>query len=237
MLIRISVIQLLDVNNAGFFQSVWSVANYMNIIMAGFGFYFLPAINSFVNSKRLNDEISKNLSMLLHLILPILLLILVFPSYLLKFLYTVEFSHLHYLLAWMAFGKMFEIIYLFFIIVLEAQGKLKIYINMELMRAAIFAVVPYMLIIRFGLDGAVAGIVLTNITTLFILLFLIRSDKSLILGRDSTVRLIKIAIGAIAVIFIPYLFLKIAISLVAIITILDIRNYSKLLILVKERIK
>lgn len=234
--VRIVVIKSLGLIEAGYFQAIWSLANYMNIIIAGFGFYLLPSINRHIGTENLKIEISSNFNLLFHLYLPVIFVIISVPSYLLTMFYTNEFMGVSRLLAWMALGKFFEIIYLFYIIVLEAHGLLKYYISLELLRAVLFITIPVILMSQFGLNGAAYGVVAVNVLALAVLSIIIFKREALHIAPSILKRLLISVLSILTVILIGNIYVTILIFGVTLVFVLDFNNYLRFATLVRQRL-
>lgn len=240
VIFRIIVVQHLGIQNAGYFQSVWSITNYVDVLLQGFMVYFLPTISGIVNRQNLHKEISYNYELIMHLILPVLTFFCVFPSLILKILYTSEFLIMSKYLTWMAFGKIFEVIFLFYLTTLLSQSRLRIFLTLEVIRSIVLLGISWYFIRSFSLPGSIFALIVTHAISFLVLFPVIVRDKVLRLNYKSIKIFVKTVIGILTLVLIPHdspywMGLKILLGSVLIIWALDIRKYTELFKMIAHR--
>ncbi len=241
VILRIIIVQSMSIVQAGYFQAVWGITYYINVLIAGFAFYFLPTIASLSKTSNFNEELNKNFEMLIHLIFPIILIIILFPSIILNILYSNEFKHLSIFLSLMSLGKVFESIYLFFIIILVSQIKFKNYFLLEIMKSILILMIPYLLIKSYGFAGSIAGIIIAHICSFTLIFIYIQNKRKLRLNRSINYTVTKFIIGLIVLITIPndgyiYTIIKLLLGIGLFYFTLDYRKYFALFLLAKSRL-
>lgn len=241
MLLRIFVVQFLDIIQAGYFQAVWSISNYINILISGYAYYFFPVISSLEKNNELNREINSSFETLIHIVFPFFAFIFLLPELILYLLYSKDFIIAAEYLGWLTFGKLFETVYLFYITILVAQNRLKMFVSLEAIRGVLIVISPLLLIYFFGFAGCIYGVLISQIVSGFILFLIIIRNKVLKLNNSLINILTKITVGFLIIQFIPngniiYFILRLLIIIVLFYFTLKIDKYFKLFNLLKAKI-
>lgn len=204
LVFRIVVVQLLDLVQTGYFQAIWSISNYAIILLAGFAVYYFPMINSFNPSEKLQLIINENFELFLYLCAPLFAILVSFPELFLYLLYTGDYVFLASDLAVLLIGKFVEIFYMLMILILVSQDRFKKYMGLEISKTIMQVILPYLLILNIGFQGAVWGLVITNIVTLILVFLSLRDEQFLKINRNNTLLLLKIIAGLAILALLPY---------------------------------
>lgn len=240
LVFRIIVVQFLGIQKAGYFQSAWNISNYVNVMIQGFMFYLLPSISGTLKAPVLQQEINQNYRFIIYIILPIVVVFSVFPGFILKLLYSSEFTIMANYLQWMAFGKIFEAMFLFQLTILLGRNRLKIFLIMEIVRSVLLILLSWIFIRLYDLPGSIFAFLITQVISFFILFIIIQRNKILQLNRESVQMLFKTIIGIIILIQIPagsfFTYpLRFLIGAILIIWTLDIKRYFELFNLFRQK--
>ena len=232
------IVQLMDIERAGYFQAIWSVANYVNILIQGFLFYFHPTISAVVRKSQIRNAIDSNFTVFQHLLLPVILFLLIGPQWFLWLLFSSEYTILKTELCILLLGKFCELIYLYLVTVLISQNMFKRYLGVEITRVILQIGLPYFLIADYGFAGGVWAVVIVQA---FALALLISVMSGAGIGPNRAVIRKVVASSAViaTMIFLPNaslvdLLIRLAFSAVALAFLTDIAHYRSLLISLRE---
>lgn len=191
---RIIIVQMLDLEDLGYFHAVWSLANYNNVLVQGFIVFLFPTLSHFAKRDDFSYIVNENLRRLLLIILPVLLILSFLPGLVLRILFSGEYTFLSGELRWLVFSKIFETIYLFYLIVFLAKDQFRLYFGLEILRSILFIIIPLFIVKTYGFNGAIAGIVFINIISfLFLIPFMFRLN--LVMDKPSLLITIKSILG------------------------------------------
>jgi antigen flippase len=232
IIFRIIIVQLLSLSEAGFFHSVWSITNYANIIIQGFIVFLFPTLGSISMKADFNASVNAYLKTLLLIVMPILILLLYYPDLALWIFYSRDYTHLGMEMRILLVGKLFEIVYLYYLIVLLAANKINVYFGLEIVKSVLLIIVPYYMVEAFQLQGAIIGLVVTNVIC-FLLLWLAIRKSNLMLSGYSIWMLSRFTLLFIFTVMITYMWDNWIINgimlLFAFTVVLDIKTYVNIL--------
>lgn len=230
MIGRILIIHLLGIKANGFYQSIWSISNYIDILLQGFVVYYYPKISSIFEDEKINDEININFEVISYLIFPFILLITVWPQIFLWFFYSEEFISFHSFLSLVMIAKIFNFFYYFYSITLLGKNFLKKYIFLDLSRSLIFILVNYFLIKLFSFNGAIYAIIITELLSFVFVIFLIKEIKYIHLNKSNKKLFFKILLFTILLFILPIpLLIKTILIFIIILIFFDIKKYSDII--------
>lgn len=238
---RILLVHELNLRYVGYFQALWSIVNYLNIFINGFTIYFLPVISEHRSSTKTRQEISLNFTMLIYILVPVCAFLLLFPAPLLYLLYSKEFVQISSELNWMIFGKFFDLLFTFFIVIFLGQRQLRLFLGLELFRSISLLIVTYWLTIHFGFKGAIGGVVVVQIMSFLMGFYWIQKDPLFALDRKSHLLLWRIVFMFICLALFPgdtvfWVIGKILFVLIFVSIALNLKLYLKLIKEFKGRI-
>lgn len=177
LVVRIFIVHFLSMEEAGHFQAVWSLTNYLNIGITAFGFYLLPRLSNLTSHENTGEVVQTEFINYIAAFLPMLLLLFILPEILLQLLFSSSFVHLKGILYWMTMAKFFEAIIFFIIIVFESRQKTNLYLRVELIKSVLYIGLSYLMIRHFGLNGIIASAVLINLILSLYLIYLVKSES------------------------------------------------------------
>lgn len=184
LLLRAIIIRELTLNEIGQFQSIFSISNYVNVLIQGFVLYFFPTISGLIKTSQIKDHFSAGINFSIKIGILSITFLSIFPEITLNLLYSNEFNTLGYQLLILNFGKLFEIFYLIGIIVLLGQNKLKGFLIVELIRSFTILGFPKILMNSFGLYGLIWGINFSYMTTFIVIILLLKRYDFLVTNSE-----------------------------------------------------
>lgn len=229
LITRIYILHSLGEINNGYFQSIWAVTNYVDVILQGFMVYFYPAITKTVADDDLREELQGNFSILVYLILPILTILIIFPEVFLFLLFSAEFVHLHHLLALAALGKVLNFFYFFYSIVFLAKNHLRLFLVLEVVRGASMILLTTNLVNQFGLIGAVWVFLLTDLICLLFVIVALWHLPILRLSKAQVLLYLKLLTFLLVIYFLPASWpIRGVVALGLGMVLFDYKNYGRL---------
>lgn len=232
ILFRIIIVQMLNLKDLGYFHAVWSLTNYTNVLVQGFIVFLFPTLSHHANSESFSKILNENFQHLLYIILPIIFLLAYIPEIFLYLLFSKEYTFLGNQLRWLSFGKIFEAIYLFYLIVFLSKDNFKWYIGLEIFRSILFVFTPLLLVKPYGFNGVIASVVFINIISFGLLIPTIFKLK-IKMDYESSRIVIKAIIGIFVSIiisrFTENILINILVMMIVFYSLFGIKNYIKTL--------
>ncbi len=238
---RIFIVQFAGLEKNGYFQSIFSISNYINVLTNAFVIYLYPTLSSILDKSSFNKEVNKNFEYLFYILFPVVVLIMLFPDIFLRFLYNTSFTRMSYPLSIFAFLKIFEGSYIFFTITFLSATRLKSYIISEVARSSTLIIFSYFAIKYYSLNGAIGSFVLMNLVSFLVVIYFANSEEIFRLNTKNRNLLLKL-------IFIPAILLlyptsesvllntfKIALFLTITLLTVDLRKYYELIRTIMSR--
>jgi O-antigen/teichoic acid export membrane protein len=224
------IVNSLGMIKNGYLQSIWSIANYINVLSTGFMVYYFPIINSQKDHESIQEELNASFKLLISILFPLILFLMLIPRFLIIILYTKEFLVVAPYLNLLLLSKFLELFYYFYTINFLGRNQFRNFIKLEGLRSVFFIAVIKCFVSQFDISGAIWAIVTTEIFSIGIVLILLRKNKSLYLNRKNFMFYLKVLLLFILVVFIPLNILyKIPFILIYILLFLDIKYYFSLL--------
>lgn len=194
VLFRIILIQFSGIENTGYFQSIWSISNYINVLMTAFMVYLFPTLSGYTDSSAFKRALDTNFQYLVYLIFPFIVTIVMAPEIFLLLLFDRSFLSMSYYLSIFTFLKIFESIYIFYTTAFLAQTRLKAFIATEATRSLTLVFFSYFAISKYSLKGAVASFIVVNLITLIPLFYYVKKDKWFEFSRSNMMLLVYLAL-------------------------------------------
>ncbi len=196
---RTIIVQLGGLNVNGFFQSVWSITQYVNIVIMAFAVYLFPTLSSAKNNFR--EVLNDNLRFLLNIIYPIVALIMAFPDLFLILFYNTEFVKMKHALNLFLFLKFFDAVYIFYLFVLISSDQFKKFLALEGIKSVVLVVSSYLLVNRFQLNGAIFSYAFTQGVAIVSLLIIILSSSSISISKRNFRLMGRLALGLLILVY------------------------------------
>ncbi|MBD3224960.1 MAG: hypothetical protein GF313_09530 [Caldithrix sp.] len=166
LIFRIIIVQKSGIKVNGLFQAAWSISAYTEIFIAAFISFYFPVISNAQNGQTIKKKIQNNLNALIYIIFPIIALIMLLSDFLLFFLYNEAFLQMELSLRILAYSRFFQAIYLFYLITLLSQSKLKEFLMGETIRSFSLVISAYILVPMYSLHGAIISTVISQVLPL-----------------------------------------------------------------------
>jgi PST family polysaccharide transporter len=233
IIFRIFIVQFSGIENNGYFQSIWSISNYLNVFIASFIVYFFPTASSAFQEKKIKNVLNENFEFLIYMLFPFAAIIMLIPEIFLKFLFTSEFIFMSYPLIIFTFLKLFNSAYYFYTISFLSQTRLKYFLTAELIRGVFLIIFSYFAIKSSGLNGAILSIILMEIVSFLVVINFARREKIFHLSQIN-IRLYITLVSISTLLLVPNfnsIVLRIIKSILFIslsLIVLDIKKYYRL---------
>lgn len=240
VLFRIIIVQTIGIDANGYFQSVWSIAFYLNIFIGSFISYYFPLVSRLKSEEQIRKSINENIKYLFYIIFPFITIIMIFPNWLLLILYNREFQIMDYSLQLMAFAKFFEGYYTIMSISFLSQTYLKPFLILDILRNGFLILFSIILMKYYQLFGAVLGVLLMQITSAFII-FIVSYKIQLFKITIETSKTILFLMISTAILFIPnkgnvnYFMLKIILFITFVYYFVDLSVYKNISVVIKNK--
>lgn len=234
LIFRIFIVQFSSIDQNGYFQSIWSISNYLNIIFAAFGTYLFPVLSSFKDHKSFNMAMNNIFEQMFYLVMPIAAIILLFPEFFLYILYNKDFTVMQYPLKIFIALRIWDTVYFVVIAAFMARVYLRAFLFSELVKSITLVSVSYFAIQHYQLTGAIISIIIMHIFAFILLLYYMKKHPVFRLSKKNFDLLFKVSF-AICIMLVPMaqnIFLRIAFSIIFIIIIswsLNFNTYNRIL--------
>lgn len=224
LLSRILIVQLLTLTDAGYFQAIWSITSYINVIFTGLTFYFLPEFASVLEPINLREEINRSFNYMMYIVVPIFLAIFIIPKIILILLFSNTFEQLSNLLILFAVAKLFELVYIFYIVVFEAKAAMKIYFPLEIIKSILMPTLLYVMIKGLGFAGATYSFVLLHFCLAISVLF-ISGNRRLLLSKNNFVIISGLIVTGLIMFVTESVWLRVIIGVASFLYLVGFKNY------------
>ncbi|WP_297481102.1 O-antigen translocase [uncultured Photobacterium sp.] len=154
IVIRNNIINNLSINDAGYWQGVWSLSQVLfSFVTMTLVTYLLPTLSSIKDKNKLNKEVLNVISFTFPLIVILCLLFYFFRDIIIYLLYSSDFKLMRDLFLWQFFGIAIKLIGWVYGYVLVARGMVKYTASTEIIFAISFILISISLIHLYGLVG------------------------------------------------------------------------------------
>ncbi len=239
LIFRILIVQYSSMSDNGYFQSVFSISNYITILLNGFIVYLFPALSGLFNEQELNKKLNQNLEYLLYFVYPAIALMILLPDIFLLMLYDSEFVAMAFPLILFSISKILEVAYYFYIITLLAQTRLSSLLIAESIKAALLVFGGWFFVQDFGLNGVFGSYLAAQIVGFLVMMLLVWREPGFRMSASNAKLLLWLTLSGL-VFVIPYgdsLSLRVVMSgfsIAVALYVLEIRKYSRLLALFRK---
>lgn len=237
------IVQAMNLREAGYFFALFSISNYLNIILQAISYVLLPTLRSINFREKFKEELNKNFVITIYLIFPIIFILMVFPNYTLLLLYSNEFLDISNLLLIILFAKAIEVYFSYYLLIFMSIANIQIYFPLDMLRSILFVAIPWIFLMKYELEGVLWGIVITYVICTCIIELLKLKKPELRLSKQNTKLTFKLAMILISILIFSHYaifntFIRIILILVTFIYILDYRRYKSYIknILKKRRL-
>ena len=229
LITRIYILHSLGEVRNGYFQSIWAISNYVDVVLQGFMVYFYPAITKTLNEKDLRQELTANFQLLVYMILPILTVLIIFPEIFLVILFSSDFAHLGSLLALAALGKVFNFFYFFYSIIFLGKSYLRLFLSLEVLRGLSLIGLSITLVGDFDLTGAVWAFLVTDLICISFVLLTLWRIPVLRLPKDTAWLYTKLILFVLLIYLMPFGWaIKSAVAIIMCFLFFDMKKYQSL---------
>jgi len=201
IIFRIIIVQFAGMEENGYFQSIWSITNYINIIIMAFSVYLFPTLSSFRDRENFIQSLNENLKILLYILYPVIAIIMAFPDIFLKILFSSDFIKMKIPLNFLMFLKFSEGIYIFFLFVFLSSTRLKEFLLLEGTKSIFLIISSYFLVKYFFLSGAILSLGLTQILSFLLLIILLFYHPYLKISPENKKLIFRLMFGLIILIY------------------------------------
>ncbi len=167
MLIRNIVADNLSWEDVGLWQATWKISEaYLSVISMSLTTYFIPKLAGSNSKKEIKEEIKNALKIILPMCLTLCAIIYFLRDVILILLFSKEFSQARDLFSFQLAGDLLKVISWFFICLLIAKGKTKVFISNEIIYSMSFVMLSYFFVLIYGLKGVVISYFIVNLILL-----------------------------------------------------------------------
>ncbi len=154
ILIRNLVIEKLGIDSAGYWQGMMRISDgYLLLITTSLSTYYLPKLSSLNGSKELRIEIFQGYKIIIPALLTSCLFIYYFRYFIIKILFTGEFTEMNELFLFQLIGDFFKIASWVLAYLMVAKSMTKIFIITEIIFTANYVFLAIFLLNYFNLKG------------------------------------------------------------------------------------
>lgn len=140
----------------GLVQGVWRLSDiYLGVITATLAMYYLPRFAEIRHASELRFEINRALMIIVPFVVAVSAGIYLLRDTLIPLVFTAEFMPMRELFAWMMVGNVLKMISWIYAYIIVARGSPWVVIGTELLFAACFMPVAYVLVPTHGAQGLV----------------------------------------------------------------------------------
>lgn len=191
MTFRILIVKKLGMAENGYFQSIWSISLYMDILWTAFVSFFFPQISHAREYESVKQTLSESFEIILFVTFPLAAVVMMIPEWSLYILYDKSFVMLAGYLSILILFKFIELYYRTYLITFLAHTKLSLFLFIEFIRYSILLIVTYLLIGSYGLEGVIYGIVIMQVISFTMVLITVILLKEYMLRSETVMVFLK----------------------------------------------
>ncbi len=202
-LLRIYIIDEMDLTAAGLFQSVWTISNtYMLLVLSSMSADYFPRLSTVSNDNTLvKKAIDEQTYVVINIITPILIAVVIFGKQILNILYSSEFVVIDGLLNVQLLGTFLKVASWPMAFILLAKGKRLLFIFSEISFFVVYLLLTYLLFPSMGLHATGVSYFLTYIYYFIIMVLYAKKLSNYLWNRQ----IVRIAIISSTFILAAYL--------------------------------
>ncbi|MCC2624723.1 MAG: O-antigen translocase, WzxE [Burkholderiales bacterium] len=174
MLIRNYLINNTTWQVAGYWQGLQKISdNYLMVVYAILGTYFLPKLASLENKQYISKEINNGYKVIMPFVIGGAILIYLLRDLIIKILFTNSFSAMRDMFFWQFLGDCFKVAGYIFACLMLAKEKTRIFFTTEIIFSITYIILAYIFIPLFSGIGVVIAFCLNYFLyfSLFIILY------------------------------------------------------------------
>ena len=175
ILIRNEIIKTSGITEAGVWDATIRIsAYYMMFFSSGLTLYYLPKLASLKTDFEFKNELISYFKIFVPFFVLMMVIIYLFKSYIIQFIFTSEFQSVDSLLKWLLLGDFFKVLTLAFGYQIVVKTMMKLYFFGEIFYSLLYYFLALYLIKEFGVEGAMQAYFYTNVIHFIFILFMFR---------------------------------------------------------------
>lgn len=175
ILIRNEIIKTSGITEAGVWDATIRIsAYYMMFFSSGLTLYYLPKLASLKTDFEFKNELISYFKIFVPFFVLMMVIIYLFKSYIIQFIFTSEFQSVDSLLKWLLLGDFFKVLTLAFGYQIVVKTMMKLYFFGEIFYNLLYYFLTLYLIKEFGVEGAMQAYFYTNVIHFIFILFMFR---------------------------------------------------------------
>lgn len=175
ILIRNKIIDSNGIEEAGIWDATLRIsAYYMMFFSSGLTLYYLPTLASLKTDLEFRKELFSYFKIFVPFFVLMIMIIYIFKSYLIKFVFTAEFQDVDSLLKWQLLGDFFRVMTLAFGYQIVVKTMMKLYFFGEIFYNATYYLLTIYLIKEYHVEGVMQAYFYTNVIHFVFILFMFR---------------------------------------------------------------
>lgn len=186
-LLRIFIIDKIDIAAAGLFQAVWTISNtYMLLVLNSMSADYYPRLSAVSNDNSLMKKaINEQTYVVLNIITPIVIFVMIFGKQILNILYSSEFVEISDLLNLQLLGTFLKVASWPMAFILLAKGKRLLFIVSEISFFLVYFLLTYFLFPVLGLNATGVGYLATYIYYFILIVIYAKNISNYLWNREN----------------------------------------------------
>lgn len=175
LILRNMVMDKLGVESAGYWQGLMRVSDgYLMLLTTALGTYYLPKLSMLKTNFELRKEIYNGYKIILPVVLSGCIIIYYLRFFIIKILYTPEFTQMESLFFWQLVGDFFKMASWISAYLMLAKAMTRLYILTEIIFSTSYVLLASLFLNIYGLEGMVIAFGVNYIICFFFMLFSFR---------------------------------------------------------------
>jgi PST family polysaccharide transporter len=181
IILRNMLIKTLGIQSAGLWQGMMRISDgYLMILTTALATYYLPKLSSLHTDKELRAEILSGYRLILPVVFLSSLLIYLLRFFIIKLLYTPEFSQMSDLFLYQLVGDFFKMASWVLAYLMLAKSMTKLFLITEIGSTLLYIVLGYICVYFFGVDGISIAFAINYFIYLIAMIYIFRE---LLIGK------------------------------------------------------
>lgn len=175
IILRNMIITRLGIKDAGLWQGMMKISDgYLLIVTTALSTYYLPKLSSLQTNEGLRREIINGFKVIIPFVLGGCMLIFLLRFFIIKTLYTQDFTEMESLFKWQLAGDVLKIASFLFGYVMVAKSMTRYYIATEIIFNICYVLFTHFFITYFKLEGAAIAFALNYLVCFIYMLVVFR---------------------------------------------------------------
>jgi PST family polysaccharide transporter len=175
ILLRNIISHDLGINAAGYWQGMMRVSDgYLMLITTSLSVYYLPKLSALVTNSEIRIEVLNGYKIILPVVLIGCIIIYFSRFYVIEVLFSKKFFQMESLFFWQLVGDFFKMASWVLAFLMLAKAKTTIYIITEITFSALYVLLSYVFIQKFGIEGTTMSFALNYFIYLLVMVFIFR---------------------------------------------------------------